>query len=265
VKKLPLLITVVHGGEQIPVELKKHNNLTYSDILEDIDTFSGDIYDFSEEVQQYLDTEIARPYIDLNREVDDRPPENKDGVIKTETVFQKPVYKQGKFLNNVLIDQILQKYYYPFFRTLKDMECSPDIIVGFDCHTMLSYSPPISNDPGEKRPLVCLSNKGDRDGKSESERAKTTCSPELIRQLREHFLKVFDCPPDQVRINDPFQGGYIIHSRRQSSVSWVQIELNRKLYLNSRQPLKKNNEKIKEVKKLIFKVFEDFVRNWQNK
>ncbi|MFO7889507.1 MAG: N-formylglutamate amidohydrolase [bacterium] len=262
-KKLPLLITVVHGGEKIPAELEKHNNLLYSDILEDIDTFSKDVYEFSDLVAGYLDTVIARPYVDLNRAVDDRPPKNPDGVVKTQTVFQVSVYKQGRFPDDVLIDQILQKYYYPFFRTLKEMECSPDIIAGFDCHTMLSHSPPISNDPGEKRPLVCLSNGGNKEGKSESERAKTSCSAELIQQLRENFLGVFNCSLDQVKINDPFQGGYIIRSRRQSAVPWIQIELNRKLYLNSKHPFKKNKERINVVKKLMFKVFEDFVRNWK--
>lgn len=256
------MLTVVHGGENIPEELLEHNNLSPGDILKDIDTFSREVYDFSDLVLEYLDSDIARPYIDLNRAVNDRPPKNPDGVVKTQTVFQVPVYKQGRFPDDVLINQVLQKYYYPFFRTLRKMECSPDIIAGIDCHTMLSHSPPISKNPGEKRPLVCLSNGGGMEGKSESERVRTSCSAELMLHLRKSFLEVFDCPQDQVKINDPFQGGYIIRSRKQSTVPWVQIELNRELYLNSEYPFEKNKERIKEVNKLIFKVFENFVGNW---
>ncbi len=258
-KKLPLLITVVHGGEKIPAELKKYNNLSYSDILEDIDTFSRDVYDLSEEVQHYLDTDIARPYIDLNRAVDDWPPDNKDGVIKTETVFKVPVYTNGFFPDDDLIEIILQKYYYPFYNRLYEKESSPGLIAGLDCHTMLPLSPPISNSPRVKRPLVCLSNGGDHEGKPLSINKITTCSVDFIQQLAESFIHALQCGKEQIGINNPFRGGKVIQSRRKGIIPWVQIELNRKLYLNQHQPLKKDKNIIKEVNKLILSVFKDFV------
>jgi len=262
-KKFPLLITVIHGGEKIPSELRQYNNLTYSDILKDIDTFSRDIYDVSKGVQQYLDTEVARPYIDLNRAVYDRPPENKDGVIKTETVFQVPVYKRGFFPDENLTEKILQKYYYPFYSVLSEREAFPNLLAGFDCHTMLPLSPPVSSAPGIKRPLICLSNGGDREGKPLSKNKKTSCSADFIQQLAESFIHVLQCGKEQIGINNPFRGGNVIQSRGKGIIPWVQIELNRKLYLNQHQPLKKDKNKIKEVNKLILSVFKDFVSKLQ--
>jgi formiminoglutamase len=43
--------------------------------------------------------------------------------------------------------------------------------------------------------------------------------------------KVFDLESAEVTLNDPFAGGYITRTYGNQPIPWVQIEMNRKLYL----------------------------------
>ena len=59
-----------------------------------------------------------------------------------------------------------------------------------------------------------------------------TCPSEWIRALAESFRSVFT-GEGEVAINDPFAGGYISrYHYEHSGIPWIQIEINRKLYLN---------------------------------
>jgi len=59
-----------------------------------------------------------------------------------------------------------------------------------------------------------------------------TCPPEWIQALSESFRHVFG-NEGEITINNPFLGGYIsqVHYGRRG-ISWIQIEINRTLYLN---------------------------------
>ena len=57
---------------------------------------------------------IARAIVDVNRAPEDRPPKNQDGVVKTVTINGTPVYKGDKFPDDALIEELLQRYYYPY-------------------------------------------------------------------------------------------------------------------------------------------------------
>jgi gamma-glutamyltranspeptidase/glutathione hydrolase len=63
-------------------------------------------------------------------------------------------------------------------------------------------------------------------------RGPATCPPEWIRALAESLRLAF-AGEGGVAMNDPFAGGYIsrYHYER-SGIPWIQIEINRKLYLN---------------------------------
>ena len=212
--KLPLLVSVPHAGQQIPQEVQDICILTSEQINEDSDWGAEDIYyGLEKSVEAFIASDIARAIVDLNRAPDDF---RKDGIIKTHTCYDVPVYRKAP--SQKLIDKLLAKYYHPYHQKLESWAESQNIKVGIDCHTMAVVGPPIGPDAGAVRPLVCLSNS---DG---------TSPDEWLNKLKESFKKVF--PKEQVTINDPFKGGYIIctHSTK---LPWLQIEISRTEHISN--------------------------------
>jgi len=229
---LPLLISVPHGGHEIPPELRERVALTESHIFEDGDALTREIYAFQNEVIAFIDTPIARAFVDLNRSPFDRPPENPDGIVKTVTTMRRSVYKAGQFPDEALIERVLRAYYFPYHARIDELHTHSKIQLALDCHSMLAQSPPISDHPGKLRPLICLSNRGDEKGYPTEQRGPVTCPPKWIQLLAECFCSVFEIEKSEVEINNPFFGGYIIQSHFRGDLSWIQLEINRKLYLS---------------------------------
>lgn len=205
--KLPLLISIPHGGLTVPREVADICILTEHDILADSDEGAGEIYNALENhCQSFIASDIARALIDLNRAPDDI---GGDGVIKSHTCWNVPVYK--KFPDQKLIAALLETHYFPYHKKLSAGGSSRSIKLGIDCHTMSEVGPPVGPDPGQKRPLVCISNAGG------------TCPQEWIRGLAECFAEVFK---QEITINTPFRGGYITR-KHSSEMFWLQIEISR--------------------------------------
>lgn len=203
--KLPLFISIPHAGTHIPPEVKDLCILQQQDILADYDAEAKAIYTaLEEQVAGCCTTDIARSLIDFNRAPDQV---GGDGVIKSHTSWNIPVYRQ--FPDNKLIRVLLEKYYFPYHEKLSLAGSNSFIRLGIDCHTMSVLGPPAAPDPGQKRPLVCLSY---GDG---------TCPEKWIKRLASCFSASFN---DKVSINSPFQGGYIIR-KHASELYWVQIEI----------------------------------------
>ena len=206
--KLPFLISVPHAGLHIPQEAQDICILTSEDIYADSDGGAAEVYfDLEKVVEAFCSSDVARAIVDLNRAADDF---SKDGVIKTRTCYDVQVYKD--YPSQVLIDKLLANYYQPYHQKLESLFDVQKIKVGIDCHTMAAVGPPVGPDAGKERPLVCISN------------ADGTCPDEWLKKLANCFQKVFS--NEQVNINLPFKGGYIIrhHSK---DLPWLQIELSR--------------------------------------
>jgi N-formylglutamate amidohydrolase len=202
--KLPLLLSVPHAGLRIPREVADACLLSDQDIIDDGDVGAAEIYDLQDEVACYVAADIARAVVDPNRAPDDR---RADGVIKTHTCWNVPVYR--KPLPGALINDLLERYYYPYHARLSEL--ASGALLGVDCHTMAAIAPPIAPDPGAKRPHVCLSN------------ADGTCPESWIQALCGAFEDVWETP---VFINTPFKGGYIIRAHAHE-IPWVQVEISR--------------------------------------
>ena len=252
----PLLISIPHGGDTVPPEVADIVSITERDIFYDGDALTREIYDFGKRVDAVIETPIARAIVDVNRAPDDRPPENPDGVVKTVTTDGRPVYREGMFPDDALVEDLLQRYYFPYHEQLDDLLEGRDIKLALDCHSMLKRSPAASDRPGEPRPLICLSNRGDEHGMPVSGRGPVTCPPEWIRALAESLRQAF-AGGGRVAMNDPFLGGYIsqYHYEREG-IPWIQIEINRKLYLNETyfdpERLRVKKEIIMELREKIF-------------
>lgn len=262
-RKYPVLISIPHGGNVIPPEVQDRIALNPRDIFFDGDAYTREIYNFKEEVEAFIETPVARAVIDLNRAENDRPPENPDGVVKTTTTESIPVWKTGLFPDDSLIAQMLEKYYYSYHVKIDRMLDRKNLKAAFDCHSMAEFAPSISKVPGEARPLICLSNRGDENGEPLDEEGLVTCPPELITRLADCFRELFG-RLGEIKINDPFRGGYnsISHFQKKG-IPWIQIEINRKLYLSDQyfdnRMLKMDTDRILELRNDILDVLRDFM------
>ena len=251
---LPVLITILHGGDIIPPELVERTCITPHDLHDDSDAYTIEIFNLNNKVLQVIYSDIARAFVDLNRSPEDRPPNNPDGVVKSSTCYNKPVYKTGLELNNSLTDKLLDRYYFPYHDRIKQACQGTDIRLGLDCHSMASIAPAIAPD-SSVRPTICL---GNARGNS--------CAFEIVEKLADCFRIVFYLDKREVSINEPFSGGYTTRTYGSNPLPWIQVEFNRSLYLSEawfdRKNLIIDKERLKELNHLFEKTlrlfFEDF-------
>lgn len=205
--RLPLLVSVPHAGLRVPEEVRSYCILSQEEIRRDGDEQAAEIYAPLESLAAaFQTTDVARAILDMNRAESDR---RKDGVVKTHTCWDVPVY--STFPPEDIVEALLETHHRPYHRGLLRLSSRPGVRMGVDCHTMAAQGPPVGPDPGSTRPLVCLSN------------ADGTCPADWIEALAGCFRNALE---GEVTINRPFTGGYIVrtHSR---TLPWVQIELSR--------------------------------------
>ena len=209
-EKLPLLISVPHGGLETPDEIRSKVKLTHAEVIEDGDEGAAEIYwPLEDHVRAFAKTHIARAFVDLNRKEGDF---SKDGVVKTHTCFDKVVYKEA--LTDAEIETLMARYHRPYHAELIEKAKAPGVRFGVDCHTMAAVGPPISPDRGRERPRVCL---GNASGASFTE--------DMSQTLQSCFESAFGSDVD-VTLNQPFSGGHITRLAP-GGIPWVQIELSR--------------------------------------
>ena len=156
--KFPVLLSIPHGGNKTPAEIRDKLCITEHDIFWDIDPFTHDIYDLNNHVIEVIKTNIARTFVDVNRSTSQMPPRIPDGLIKSVTSFKKPIYCKGMFPDGGLISTLIKKYYEPYQKKIETALQCKEIRLGLDCHSMLAEGPPIARDRGKRRPLICLGN-----------------------------------------------------------------------------------------------------------
>ncbi|MDD1657785.1 MAG: N-formylglutamate amidohydrolase [Methanomicrobiales archaeon] len=227
--RIPFLVSIPHGGVEVPEELRERMALSAPDLRYYSDPCSLQIFDLSDTVEALTSTPISRLAVDLNRPPYHLPPSHPDGVVKTRTVDGRAVYRDGMIPDPTLIHRILLRHYFPFHDGIDRTIDTGRIRIGVDCHTMLPVGPPAHRDAGRRRPLICLGNNGDAEG-DPLPGTLTTCPPSWLQVLSREFSREF--PGDgAVRLNDPFAGGFvcIMHFWRRG-IPWIQIEVNRGLY-----------------------------------
>jgi formiminoglutamase len=269
--KAPILVSIPHGGWKVAEEIKHIWALCKKDAFHDGDPFTSEIYDFFDRVEFQIVMEYYRAVVDLNRQPDDIAPQNPDGVIKSHTCWNVPVYKKGSLPDERLKKILLDKYYFPYHKKIEEQIKNPDIKLAIDCHSMAAKSPPIEADAGSVRPLICLGNLGDENGEIEPVFKRVTCDPELIRFMADEFRMVFQHedlevdPPARATMNVPFNGGNITRRYSGRGVPFVQIEMSRALYLTKyyfdETNLKVKESRIKDLNKKVWHVLSNTVKN----
>lgn len=216
----PVLLCIPHSGQKIPLELEGRIVITKEEVFDDSDAYTKEIYDLGSKVLSVISTEYARAYVDVNRNLDDLPPKTTDGMIKSMTCYERPIYQDGKEPDEELIEKLVSIYYKPYHMKILSALRHPDLELALDCHSMADVGPGISPDANEKRPTICLGNCLDK-----------TSSRETISKLARCFQEEFELKPEDVKINKPFLGKYTTQRYGLRPIPWIHVELNRKLFL----------------------------------
>ena len=125
--RLPILLSVPHAGLQVPPEAAPYCCLSHEEIVRDGDEGAAEIYALRSEVAEFVSTDVARAIVDLNRAPDDR---RKDGIVKTHTCWDVPVYE--RFPPENVIERLLERYYDPYHKQLREAAASGSLLLGVD-------------------------------------------------------------------------------------------------------------------------------------
>ncbi len=261
-KRYPFLVSVPHGGVEIPPEVRGRISLSEEELLYYCDPATRTIFNFKKCVGAFIDTPISRMVVDLNRPPLPLPGKDPDGIIKVRTIDGKDVYCEGQFPDMALVHRLLMTYYFPYHQRVDELIDHHIVKVAFDCHSMLPVGSCGQTDAGKPRPLICLGNNGDRHGRARKG-SVATCPAAWIGALAAAFRDEFSLGRE-VAINNPFSGGFIVNAHYwHKGVPWVQIEVNRSLYErgNSGDPHnggKKSQMMIRQLHKNIWNALTAF-------
>jgi formiminoglutamase len=163
----------------------------------------------------------------------------------------------------VSIHRLMMTYYFPYHQRIDQLIDHKEVRIAFDCHSMLPVGSLTQKDAGKSRPLICLSNNGDRRGRAKKGRI-VTCPPEMIGQLADIFRDEF-LAGREVAINDPFTGGFIINAHYwHKGIPFIQIEVNRSLYESEWSQDRDNEETRRCVVQLKDRIWNVLTRFWEN-
>jgi formiminoglutamase len=228
-QRYPFLISVPHGGTEVPDSIRPRLLLSDEDLRYYCDPETRVIFGYQDRVAAYIDTTISRMVVDLNRPPLPLPPRDPDGIIKTRAIDGRDVYRPGQVPDMPLIHNLLMAHYFPYHQQVDELIDRNRIRMAFDCHSMLPYGSENQKDTGKIRPLICLGNNGDHKGRARRG-SIATCSGEWIAVLAGIFEEEFP-QENAVVLNDPFSGGFIANAHFwHKGVPWIQIEVNRALY-----------------------------------
>jgi formiminoglutamase len=187
------------------------------------------VFGYKNRVAAYIDSPVSRIVVDLNRPPLPLPLRDPDGIIKVKTVDGREVYRPGQLPDMVRIHSLLKEHYFPYHQRIDELIDHKSVRIAFDCHSMLPYGSKDQKDAGKKRPLICLGNNGDLQGKAKRG-SISTCPADWITGIAGIFREEFSFDKE-VAINNPFSGGFISNAHYwHKGIPWIQIELNRALY-----------------------------------
>ena len=251
----PILITVPHAGNIYPDLFIKNLKINLCEVRRIEDYQSNKILDqIDEQMADIIIAQCSRAVVDLNRSRSAIDYSMFTQVFEHEPVSEKQMIKYGLgvFPNKIFGKTILkfplpfsyaiymlEHYYDPFHKLLKKQIMYLSNIFGFCYHIDLHTMPSKALLNFKKEPDIVL---GDNFGKS--------CSFKLLH----YFQNVFKENGFTVETNNPYAGGFITRNYGNPSkgIHTIQIEINRKIYMDENKFSLKNIKILQEIFAKIF-------------
>jgi len=251
----PILITVPHAGNIYPDLFIKNLKINLCEVRRIEDYQSNKILDqIDEQMADIIIAQCSRAVVDLNRSRNAIDHSMFTQVFEHEPVSEKQMIKYGlgvfpnKIFGKTILKNplpfsyavhMLEHYYDPFHKSLKKQIMYLSNIFGFCYHIDLHTMPSKALLNFKKEPDIVL---GDNFGKS--------CSIGLIN----YFQNVFQENGFTVEVNNPYAGGFITRNYGNPSkgVHTIQIEINRKIYMDENKLSLKDMNIIQEIFAKIF-------------
>jgi len=251
----PILITVPHAGNIYPDLFIKNLKINLCEVRRIEDYQSNKILDqIDEQMADIIIAQCSRAVVDLNRSRNAIDHSMFTQVFEHEPVSEKQMIKYGlgvfpnKIFGKTILKSplpfsyaihMLEQYYDPFHKSLNKQIMYLNNTFGFCYHIDLHTMPSKALLNFKKEPDIVL---GDNFGKS--------CSIELIN----YFQNVFQENGFTVEVNNPYAGGFITRNYGNPSkgVHTIQIEINRKIYMDENKFSLKDMNIIQEIFAKIF-------------
>jgi N-formylglutamate amidohydrolase len=251
----PILITVPHAGNIYPDLFIKNLKINLCEVRRIEDYQSNKILDqIDEQMADIIIAQCSRAVVDLNRSRNAIDHSMFTQVFEHEPVSEKQMIKYGlgvfpnKIFGKTILKtplpvsyatHMLENYYDPFHKSLHKQIMYLYNIFGFCYHIDLHTMPSKALLNFKKEPDIVL---GDNFGKS--------CSIGLIN----YFQNVFQENGFTVEVNNPYAGGFITRNYGNPSkgVHTIQIEINRKIYMDENKLSLKDMNIIQEIFAKIF-------------
>ena len=233
-----MFATIPHSGLTIPPEVYWLKTLPHSILFCDVDLFVDELYGpFLKKLEiPFIVFPWHRYAVDANRWPEDKTPLTVQGASKKPLKeISTDIHWQQTTKGDILIKEpisfslhktLVEKYFNPFHkkieRQIQDFkENGFRSVYHIDLHSMPSLGTAIHRDPGQKRPDVVISN---QEGTSASQ------------HLTERIKKAFEYQNLNVSLNWPYRGGRIsqTYGQPKKQQHTIQIELNRRLYMNEK-------------------------------
>lgn len=259
IDKFPLFVSIPHSGVQIPPLADWLKSIKSSILIQDMDAFIDDLYQpalleysipsvffkwhrYSVDVNRFV-TDISDLTVEkgtmLSRE---KIKHKKDNLQKNKSSSDIHWYKTTK--GDQLIQQPLSRErheslvrfcFEPFHEEIRSYietykKAKNKNVYLLDLHSMPSQGLSFHKDKGESRKEIVIS---DNEGRS--------CS----KQFRELVVRAYQQADFEVALNWPYKGGAITqaYGRPELGRHCLQIELNRKLYMDEKTGKKNKNYK----------------------
>lgn len=217
------LLSIPHSGEDIPECFKTFLSGDIKAYKEDVDYKVNELVDIptlQEAGIAVLVAHVHRICVDLNRD-------EANSVLfwKNNTQGKALVVKEP---TPVETEKFIETFHRPYFEIMKsvlqDLEKRKKAPVTMvDLHSMpgapTAYH--MKQNPNQKmhRPEFCVS---DRKGK--------TCTPEFIQFFQQELIKY----GHEASLNDPYVGGFITEYVDRFRTNNIQIEINRRIYMDEK-------------------------------
>lgn len=234
---LPLIFDSPHSGTELPEDMQ--TIAPHQALMTGCDAFVDELWGGAVQFgASLLAARFHRTYIDVNRSRYDIDPELLEepwpgkietsaksaagmGLIRRLALPGVPMYDRKLTVSEVR--RRLDNYYLPYHHALDNLINTAYARFGMvwhiDCHSMKSTGNAMNVDCGEPRPDFVVS---DRNG--------SAAAPSLTSWIAEQLQDL----GYSVKINTPYQGAELIraYSNPAQNKYSIQIEINRKLYLN---------------------------------